>query len=243
MLYPVISWAEFVDGSDFDLIVHLAYLNQDKCASLGVKKFVETNRLITEDALRVAARSSSSVLLASSGAIKHYSPLVSSLNPYDVYAGLKLETENMFASDKRIENLTIMRIWNVSGKHILGRNSYALSSFIQQAKNYGRIEINGNSRSTRTYINASEMFQVYLNVGRKFNRIPIDSGGFEISLYDLATCVAKLEGLKKTSVIEAGNELHPTHYNPDIKFFEEIRLESKIELSDIEKQLELIMKP
>ena len=241
MVYPVISWGEFVDHSDFDLIIHLAYLNQDKCASLGVSKFIETNRLLTEDTLRVAARSSSSVLLASSGAVKHYSPLISSLNPYEIYAGLKLETENMFAFESRIENLLIMRIWNVSGKHMLGSNSYALSSFIQQARSRGRIEIRGNSHSTRTYINASEMFQVYLSVGRSFNRSPVDSGGFEISLRDLAICVAKLEGLNMSSVIETGNDLLPSHYNPDRKFFDEIRLKSKIELSDIEMQVKFIM--
>ena len=214
-LHPVSSWSEFRSMSGFNLIFHFAALNQDKMQLMGRETFVGQSRNITSDFVKVLENSPNcSVLYSSSGAAQFYEAKLSSDNPYEVYAGLKLENEDILRQIPQIETLTIMRIWNISGKFMPNSSNYALSSFINQALVNSRINILGNSSSLRTYCEAQEMIAGYISIAKLFDRLPIDSGGVVCSMADLAKQVLNYFQLDNDRLSLLGESKSRTNYIP-----------------------------
>lgn len=236
--FRVIAWRDFLKKPKFDLLIHLAYLNQHHAYSLGFDQYVEINRRITSDILMAMSEASCKrVLLASSGAADFYQNDLLSTDPMKIYAALKSETERLFLEADTYEILTIMRIWNVTGECLKPSGQYAFASFISQALSKGRIELLGNPDSRRTYIDANELFYIYLLGGDIFHRIPIDSGGWNTTFKDLALEILSVCNLKQDNLDFVENFSISSNYSPDIFRFQQIQEKIGIVPSGIREQV------
>lgn len=236
-----ISWDNFVQNGDFDLILHFAFLNQDRVKELGAELFVEINRKITSGVLHVASRNlSGDILAASSGAASSYKSDLKSSSSYEVYSGIKNEMESRFLLSGNFRHLGLMRIWNISGIYAKLEAPYALSSFITQAMRSDTIRVNVAPETLRTYVNAQEMIWVYLMSLGTLDYVVLDSGGFTISLMDLANLVSSSMGNKRV----VSNPVAPSsliNYTPDVSKFNSLASGFSLELSSMQEQIDLVI--
>jgi nucleoside-diphosphate-sugar epimerase len=238
-----IGWDEFKSLRSIDLLIHFAYLNQDKAKMLGLSEFIDLNRTITSDvSIFLSCNPGCDLLFASSGAAKFYPANIDSSNPMEVYAGLKTESEHVYLQNKDLASVLNMRIWNVSGSRLNISSPYALSNFFRQALETGRIELVGNAQSSRTYVDIKEMMMVYLLSLEKGQKITMDSGGFKVTFLGLASKILKELHLDQTLLILNGEHESESHYNPDISNFNKKAFEFKLELSNISSQINHLTK-
>ncbi len=234
------SWNNFIQKGDFDLIIHFAFLNQERVNELGVDLFIEMNRKITSDVLSVASRNlSGDILAASSGAAKSYKSDLKSKSSYEVYAGIKNEMESRFISSSNFRHLGLMRIWNISGIYAKLEAPYALSSFISQALRGDTIQLNGAPDALRTYVNAQEMIWVYLMSLGTLDYFALDSGGFTIKLIDLARLVSSAMGNKQV-VSKPVTPSSLVNYTPDVSKFNSLASDFSFALSNMQEQVDIL---
>ena len=240
--FPSVSWDEFIQTGDFDLILHFAFLNQDKVKVVGVSTFIEINRKITSDILKVSSRNlSGGMLAASSGAAKSYKSDLQSSSPYEVYAAIKNEMENRLISDGSFSHLGLMRIWSISGIYADLDAPYALSSFLSQGLRGNTIQVTGVLDALRTYVNAQEMIWVYIMSLGNVDYSVFDSGGFTIGLLDLANLVSSSLG-NKSVLSKPGEPSALVNYTPDVSRFNSLANDFSLELSGLRQQVDLVVK-
>jgi nucleoside-diphosphate-sugar epimerase len=241
--HNTISWRDFVYGSGYDLIIHFAFLSPENIVRLGVDAYIEVNREIISDLLIVASKNpSGSILTASSGATSCYRSDLKSKVPYEIYSGIKNEMENVITQSELFKYVGIMRIWNISGVYLDVDSAYALSSFIRQGLNGDVIEIRGAPESLRTYVNAQEMMWVYLMSLGMVNRIPLNSGGFSTTLLQLAGFVSNYMRNKEVLVSGAPEVKTASIYSPDPEKFNSLASLYLMKLSDVEEQVNLVLR-
>jgi nucleoside-diphosphate-sugar epimerase len=236
--FQVIGWEEFKSIRSIDLLIHFAYLNQDRAELMGLPKFIQTNRSITSDINYVLSNSPGcNVLAASSGAVGYYRGNVDSIKSMEVYASLKLESEESFLQNSNIRSLLNMRIWNVTGSSLEIDSGYAVANFFKQALISKHIELTGNSASTRTYVDVKEMMFIFLLGLENKRKITMDSGGYQTNLLDLASTVLSELGLPSTAISLRGEFKSASHYNPDSELFNKLASDLQLRLSSIDTQV------
>jgi len=241
--FKTVSWDNFIQSGNYDLLIHLAFLNQDKLEDLGTSLFQQINRKLTSDILAVAARNpSGSILAASSGAARGYVGNLNSKNPYEVYSGIKNEMESNILNSCSFVHIGLMRIWNISGVHANIQAPYALSSYISQALCGDTIEVRGAEGMLRTYVNAQEMIWVYLMALGNFDKLPLDSGGFETTLLALAELVASKMGGKRIITVETTQPSALARYIPESTVFNSLAKDLSLELSTLEQQVDMMVR-
>jgi nucleoside-diphosphate-sugar epimerase len=238
-----IGWEEFKTLRSIDLLIHFAYLNQDKVKILGASEYIHVNRNITSDVNTFLSNNSGcDLLLASSGAAIHYPPNIDSVIPMEVYAGLKLESELAYLQNKDIKSILISRIWNVTGSRLGIDSPYAISNFFKQAMRTGHIELTGNKESSRTFVEVKEMMIVFLLSLEQGQRITMDSGGFKVTFFELAELILKELKLPHTALAFSGDSNFESHYNPDGTIFNSKAHDFTVQLSDMPSQVNSMYK-
>lgn len=236
--FQVIGWEEFKSIRSIELLIHFAFLNQDKADLVGLPKFIQTNRSITSDINHVLSNSPGcDVLAASSGAASYYRGNVDSTKSMEVYASLKLESEESFLQNSNIRSLLNMRIWNVTGTGLQIDSGYAVANFFKQAMISKHIVLTGNSASTRTYVDVKEMMLIFLLSLENKQKITIDSGGYQTSLFGLASTVLSELGLPRTAISLSGEFKSASHYNPNPELFNQLASDLQLSLSTIDAQV------
>ena len=178
------------------LLLHFAYLTREKTASMPSKMYVATNRAIS----RMVAKDSAAcgverVFVTSSGAVHAALAAPDDPDPSLLYGKLKLEDESFFrdfamaAPERRV---FLARLFNLSGPYINKLDSYALASFIQQAR-HGSIEIRARHPVVRSYTSASNLLgtafgELLVDAGESFTCVET-AGDHEVELGELAQAV------------------------------------------------------
>lgn len=241
--FETIGWDKFRTFESIDLLIHFAYLNQDRAESIGLPNFIHTNRSITADVNHVLSASPGcDVLAASSGAAGYFRDDINSTNPMEVYASLKLESEACFLQNTNAGSVLNMRIWNVTGSGLDLDSDYAIANFFKQALDSQNIVLTGNSRSTRTYVDVKEMMFIFLLSLEKNKRDVMDSGGFQTSFLDLASKVLDQLGYPRSSISFNGESKPTSHYNPNPATFNQLASDLKLGLSHVDLQVENLSK-
>jgi len=148
------------------LVLHLAYLTQEKARAMTDDAYMAANRAISGqvlDALDIIG--AVAVFLPSSGAVYAVdSPWAAA--SMRLYGRLKLEDEARFAewAQARDARAVIVRVFNLAGPYINKQSSYALSSFIADALAGRDIEIKATKPVVRSYVAISEMMSLVFAV-------------------------------------------------------------------------------
>lgn len=163
------------------LVVHLAYLTKEKADILGERRFFDTNLSIDEALLRaVRAGSPRAMFVASSGAAS----LAESGRDRHPYGIAKLLQEDRFLAYARSTGVPVLpgRIFNIAGPHINKLGSYAISSFLTQARERGVIAIDARVPVYRSYLHVDDLCALItrsLETGEAPDE-PVDLCGTEI---------------------------------------------------------------
>lgn len=134
--------------------------SQQPYSELACEQFTQiTRNLVTW--LEKANRNVT-IFHASSGACFGYKALSSGVQPPKVkqlFTENRLNAENYLKeSQARIKfDLRIGRLFSFSGKNIMGKPQYAISSFVSSAVKFGTIDVAGNPDTQRSYLHESSM--------------------------------------------------------------------------------------
>lgn len=238
-----ITWHEFTQLTSVDLLIHLAFLNQEKSLEIGLAKYIETNQKITNDvSLFLAKNPGCYVLNASSGAAEFYSPNLESLNPMSVYSALKLQAEEQYLENPHLASLINMRIWNITGENISPNSPFLIVDLIRQVKETGKIHIFGNSQSTRMFVDAQEMLLLFLYSLERDRRITIDSGGVLTTFENLAKEILLCGGISTNQLFLDGEDAPLSSYVPQSNAFKELANNHGVSISTLSQQVEKVFR-
>jgi nucleoside-diphosphate-sugar epimerase len=195
--YEITSIDDLGHQTNVDLVIDLAFITQEKLEQLGEKQYIQLNQELRKKIYDFNYESKPKyVYFASSGAADIDFISVTKSNSKRVYGELKLasETELKKISQELDFNLLVNRIWSVTGLQMQDYSKYAIGNFISQALSTNEIKIKSSDQVLRSYIDAKDLFKVcfhelFLN---KFTLL--NSGGFQTTLFDLASLVLKVLG-------------------------------------------------
>jgi len=155
------------------LVLHLAYLTQEKAAAMSPEAYADANRSISRQVLNALGPiGASGVFLASSGAAyKAEDPGASA--SIRLYGALKMEDEAAFAdwAERANGRAVIGRVFNLAGPYINKQSSYVLACFIADALAKRPMEIRAAKPVWRSYVAISELMSVV------FGALTESSGG------------------------------------------------------------------
>jgi nucleoside-diphosphate-sugar epimerase len=238
--YHVISIDSPVLQSNVDLIINLAFITQEKLEKFGAEQYINLNQELRKKIHNFIYESKPKyVYYSSSGAADTDFIAETKNESKKIYGYLKLdsETELIKLSQDLNFNLLINRIWSVTGLQIQDYSKYAIGNFISQALSTKKIEIKSNSQILRTYIDAEDLLQVCFNelLINKFSLL--NSGGFQTTLFDLASLILNIVG-SATSPISSTIEKQPgdDYVSKDFKL-NELALIQGLKLQSLEKQI------
>jgi nucleoside-diphosphate-sugar epimerase len=146
------------------LLLHLAFLTQEKANTMSPEAFAAANWGISLMVMGAMNRIGvQAVFLASSGAV-YLADNKRAPRSKRIYGGLKMEDEDRFTgwAENAGARLVIARIFNLAGPYINKRSSYALACFIADALAERPIEVTATHRVYRSYVAIEEMMSVVL---------------------------------------------------------------------------------
>ncbi len=181
------------------LVLHLAYLTQEKARSMSEADYVGANRAISTQVLSsLDTIGATRVFVPSSGAAYRVDdePAPASVR---LYGRLKLEDEAAFGAWARRRGATavIARVFNLAGPYINKHSSYALASFIADALAGRPIEIRASAPVWRSYVAISELMSVVFGALMAEGPGPAvfdTAGEAVVEMGDLANAVAAALG-------------------------------------------------
>lgn len=196
-------------------IFDFAFLTREKLRDLPEAEYVDVNHKLMERtfwALRLG--SASRVIGLSSGASMNSSS-ARSPKARDIYGELKAEYEEKFL-EKQNELLfsgKLIRAWSVSGKYCTKPESFAFSSFIEQAQ-AGKVDILSKRKVFRRYVSIDDVLTVAL-LSATTEPTVLETGGELLELGELAEKI--VEYLNPNAVIQRTLDLslEPDSYHSD----------------------------
>jgi nucleoside-diphosphate-sugar epimerase len=231
--------AKDVDGA---IVLHLAYLTQEKAGPLGASAFFSTN-LAIDDAVASACREgrAKGVFVASSGA----AGAAGDPSGRTLYGVTKLLQEDRFLKLGRETGTPTLvgRIYNISGPHINKIDSYALSSMIGMALRGEDLVINAGIPVYRSYLHVEDLVRLVLaqlSSGEDAPSSPIDlCGPLVVEMEDLARAVVAATGLPDSHPILRGKVdcNRPNVYVGDATAARGLALRHGLRLKDFETQV------
>jgi nucleoside-diphosphate-sugar epimerase len=213
----------------FDLILHFAFITQEKALSMGENAYADANIKLNESAVEIAQSSPHArQLVLSSGAAKLYLDKQLDSQSKSLYAKLKLDLEEKIQDERTLT----LRLWNTSGHHLGINPNYAISEFICSAKKNQSIDIRNNLK--RSYIYSQDVIRASIQFLSEGGSGIVNSGGVITDLSNLATQIVRIHGSKsEISLAENSKQsgldyLSPISEIPEKYWRQELNLEQQI---------------
>jgi nucleoside-diphosphate-sugar epimerase len=175
------------------IVIDTAFLTREKLETYGHKTYVSINQKLLQDSQALAQlRTVRKYVGFSSGAAVHLAGMDSFSLAQNPYAAQKQEYETTMANiDVRQGcDVTIARVWSVSGAYMTKPSSFAISNLIQQAK-AGIIEILSSGPVYRRYCAIEDVVSISLAKESAPGERIFDTGGDLIELGGLAEIIRK----------------------------------------------------
>jgi UDP-glucuronate decarboxylase len=170
------------------LVLHLAFLTQEKAKAMPREAYVAANRAISDQVVSALdAIGAEGVFFPSSGAV-YLVDQPAAERSKQLYGSLKLEDEDRFAAwgADRGAGVVVARVFNLSGPYINKQSSYALACFITDALAGRPIAIRAARPVLRSYVAISELMSVVMGAltGPTPGSIVFDTAGDAV--YEMA---------------------------------------------------------
>ena len=215
---------EVISGFRPTVVIDTAFVTRERLPALGHQAYVETNQRIIDESLVIAALPSVRKYIGfSSGATMHLAG----------HTSYSLE-ENPYAAQKRIyeskiseiavglqSNISVARVWSVTGSYCTKSNSFAFADLIAQAK-LGLIDIKAEGLVYRRYCALEDVLAIaMLSTSPGTNPI-FNTGGDLIELGELAKIVVDLLNPNAEIRRQIDPELPSDDYHSDSKEWDKL---------------------
>ena len=177
-----------------DLYFDFAFVTREFEHRMGTKAYIEANEKIISSSEKILALTKPDyVFLASSGAV--YDSIAKNEHS-TVYGDLKLEQEKRIRIQCQAQSsqISVCRIFNISGELMSKSDTFALSNFLATAQNERQITLKSQNAVLRRYCSDTELIALVLAMHRDNYETDFDTGGYVIELHDLAKIVKEVVG-------------------------------------------------
>jgi len=150
-IHPLSSMIKLLKNKKNLYFIHTAFLTREKINHYGIKKYISTNREITEIVKETLSSSyGSKSVVISSGAATNFEKKSSINNSIlkDPYGFLKIEEENLL---KSVSNCLVLRLYAITGRFMRDANIFAFGNFLLSAKQNTPIIIRSKNKVIRSY--------------------------------------------------------------------------------------------
>jgi nucleoside-diphosphate-sugar epimerase len=185
---------EIIAAFEPTVVIDTAFVTRERLPALGYKAYVETNQRIIDQSLAIAAMPSVRKYIGfSSGATMHLAG----------HNSFSLE-ENPYAAQKRIYesriseiagaldcDISVARVWSVTGSYCTKPDSFAFTDLIAQAK-LGLVEVKAKRPVYRRYCAIEDVLALAMLPNERGGHSIFSTGGELIELGDLAKKVVEL---------------------------------------------------
>jgi nucleoside-diphosphate-sugar epimerase len=148
------------------LVLHLAFLTQEKANLMDEETYVSANRAITSHVMASLEQiGAQAIFLPSSGAVYKVEDERAS-SAMRLYGGLKLEDERAVTrwAEQNGRRAAVARVFNLAGPYINKQTSYALACFIKDALAGRPVEIRAAHPVFRSFVAISELMSIVFGV-------------------------------------------------------------------------------
>ncbi len=178
------------------LVLHLAFLTQEKAKAMSEADYVSANRAISGAMFAVLDEiGAEGLFVPSSGAVGLAGEADAEASKR-LYGRLKLDEEGAATAwaMRTGHPAAIARVFNLAGPYINKQSSYALACFIADALAHRPIEIRATRPALRSYVAISELMSVAFGVltDRSAGPVLFDTAGERaIEMADIARAVSQ----------------------------------------------------
>ena len=220
-------------------LVHLAFITKDKTTEYSFSEYVAKNIELISAACEIIERDKPKwVVVVSSGAIIDRATLEIENNVLrNPYGFCKRIEEALIAESARKvgANIVIGRLWGGTGLYMPVKRAYAISDFIESAKESGAIRINSGGDVMRRYCDAGDFMEVLVRSAIQGDTTTLDSGGSIIEVGELAKLISSRLGEISISRSEVPTAVDD--YYPRGSEFEELAKSVGVQLHGIDEQV------
>jgi nucleoside-diphosphate-sugar epimerase len=220
-------------------LVHLAFITKDKTTQYSFSEYVAKNIELISAACEIIERDKPKwVVVVSSGAIIDRPTLEIENNVVrNPYGFCKRIEEALIAESARKvgANIVIGRLWGGTGLYMPVKRAYAISDFIESAKESGAIRINSGGVVIRRYCDAGDFMEVLVRSAIQGDTTTLDSGGSIIEVGELAKLISARLGEISISRSEVPTAVDD--YYPRGSEFEELAKSVGVQLHGIDEQV------
>jgi nucleoside-diphosphate-sugar epimerase len=220
-------------------LVHLAFITKDKTTEYSFSEYVAKNIELIAAACEIIERDKPKwVVVVSSGAIIDRATLEIENNVVrNPYGFCKRIEEALIAESARKvgANIVVGRLWGGTGLYMPVKRAYAISDFIEFAKESGAIRINSGGEVIRRYCDAGDFMEVLVRSAIQGDTTTLDSGGSIIEVGELAKLISSRLGgisISRSEVPTAVDDYYPRGYE-----FEELAKSVGVQLHGIDEQV------
>ena len=220
-------------------LVHLAFITKDKTTQYSFSEYVAKNIELISAACEIIERDKPKwVVVVSSGAIIDRATLEIEnnvvRNPYGFCK--RIEEALIVESARKVgANIVIGRLWGGTGLYMPVKRAYAISDFIESAKESGAIKINSGGDVIRRYCDAGDFMEVLVRSAIQGDTTTLDSGGSIIEVGELAKLISARMGDNSISRSEVPTAVDD--YYPRGSEFEELAKSVGVQLHGIDEQV------
>jgi len=220
-------------------LVHLAFITKDKTTQYSFSEYVAKNIELISAACEIIERDKPKwVVVVSSGAIIDRATLEIENNVVrNPYGFCKRIEEALIAESARKvgANIVIGRLWGGTGLYMPVKRAYAISDFIESAKESRAIKINSGGDVMRRYCDAGDFMEVLVRSAIRGDTTTLDSGGSIIEVGELAKLISSRLGEISISRSEVPTAVDD--YYPRGSEFEELAKSVGVQLHGIDEQV------
>ena len=220
-------------------LAHLAFITKDKTTQYSFSEYVAKNIELISAACEIIERDKPKwVVVVSSGAIIDRATLEIENNVVrNPYGFCKRIEEALIAESARKvgANIVIGRLWGATGLYMPVKRAYAISDFIESAKESGAIRINSGGDVIRRYCDAGDFMEVLVRSAIQGHTTTLDSGGSIIEVGELAKLISARLGeisISRSEIPTAVDDYYPRGLE-----FEELAKSVGVQLHGIDEQV------
>jgi hypothetical protein len=176
------------------VVIDTAFVTRERLPILGHKAYVETNQKLIDQSLAISALPSVRKYIGfSSGATMHLAGHTSFSLEENPYAAQKRIYESKISelAAKLQSDISVARVWSVTGSYCTKPESFAFTDLIAQAK-LGLIEIKAKHLAYRRYCPIEDVLALAMLASSPGSNPIFDTGGDLIEIGDLAKLVVEL---------------------------------------------------
>jgi nucleoside-diphosphate-sugar epimerase len=221
------------------VVIDTAFVTRERLSVLGHKAYVETNQKLIDQSLAIAALPSVRKYIGfSSGATMHLAG----------HTSFSLE-ENPYAAQKRIyesrisemaaelqSNVSVARVWSVTGYYCTKPRAFAFTDLIAQAK-LGLIEIKAKHPVYRRYCSIDDVIALAMLPAAPRSNPIFNTGGDLIELGELAKVVVDLVNPNAEILHHIDPQLTPDDYHSDSKHWGQLVQSANLTRDSISDQV------